>query len=281
LIVSSNRAPVAVAAASCAYRSCEFDATASSDQDGTLVAYDWDFGDGTSSTEATPDHSYDDLGPYTVTLTVTDDEGLTDTTTVDVDATNAPPEAAFTVTCDNQTCDFDASGSSDQDGTIVSYDWDFGDGDAGVGAAASHSYTTGDRYTVSLTVTDNDDGRDVLVLDLAVESALEVHLHDLTPSPYDLEGDKWVARVIVKVRDANGDPVEGVEITAAFGAGKLRSCATNEFGKCKVKIKTADTRPKIPMEIIEVEWSGGYDAAANRDTDGDGNGETVMVWRPF
>jgi PKD repeat protein len=49
---------------------------------------------------------------------------------------------------------FDGSGSSDPDGTIISYDWDFGDGGTGTGVAPTHSYAASGLYTVALTVTD-------------------------------------------------------------------------------------------------------------------------------
>jgi YVTN family beta-propeller protein len=54
-----------------------FDGGASSDSDGTVVRYDWDFGDGTGAANGgpTPGHAYAAAGAYTVTLTVTDDEG--------------------------------------------------------------------------------------------------------------------------------------------------------------------------------------------------------------
>ncbi|MEO1272959.1 MAG: PKD domain-containing protein, partial [Myxococcota bacterium] len=59
-----------------------FDGTLSEDLDGSIVSWSWDFGDGSPvSTDASPTHSYLDPGQYTVTLTVTDNEGLTDTDT--------------------------------------------------------------------------------------------------------------------------------------------------------------------------------------------------------
>jgi hypothetical protein len=64
-----------------------FDASSCSDADGTIVDYIWDFGDRTMDTTGlniTAIHSYADEGTYTVTLTVTDDDGLTDTTTVTI-----------------------------------------------------------------------------------------------------------------------------------------------------------------------------------------------------
>ena len=50
----------------------------SSDPDGSVVSWFWDFGDGTTSTQQNPTHRYESAGTYTVTLTVTDDDGLTD-----------------------------------------------------------------------------------------------------------------------------------------------------------------------------------------------------------
>jgi hypothetical protein len=72
---------------------------------------------------------------------------------------NAPPVATFTGSSNNVftggTVTFDATSSSDIDGTIVSYLWDFGDGSTGSGTTASHSYANAGTYTVRLTVTDN------------------------------------------------------------------------------------------------------------------------------
>lgn len=69
---------------------------------------------------------------------------------------NAAPTAAFSVSCTDLTCSFDASASSDSDGSIVSYAWTFGDGSSGSGEAVSHTYAAGGTYTVSLTVADDD-----------------------------------------------------------------------------------------------------------------------------
>lgn len=71
-------------------------------------------------------------------------------------AANRPPVAAFSSTMNRLNGSFDASASSDPDGTIASYDWDFGDGSAhGSGRTATHAYATEGTYTVKLTVTDD------------------------------------------------------------------------------------------------------------------------------
>ena len=69
---------------------------------------------------------------------------------------NQPPMASFTETCSGSTCDFDATGSSDGDGTIAGYSWDFGDGTTGSGAQVTKTFAATGPYTVTLTVTDDD-----------------------------------------------------------------------------------------------------------------------------
>ena len=61
----------------------QFSSATSSDPDDSIVSYAWDFGDGDTSTDANPSHTYAE-GSYTATLTVTDEEGLTGSTTVNV-----------------------------------------------------------------------------------------------------------------------------------------------------------------------------------------------------
>ena len=73
---------------------------------------------------------------------------------------NSPPTASFTQSCAGLDCTFDASGSSDPDGTISSYEWDFGDGAHGTGVAPVHTYAAGGTYSVILTVTDDTGAAD-------------------------------------------------------------------------------------------------------------------------
>jgi chitodextrinase len=73
-----------------------FNASTSFDSDGSIVNYNWDFGDQTNGTGLTTTHVYNDNGTYPVNLTVTDDQGLTDTVTKDVTVLNRVPVASFT-----------------------------------------------------------------------------------------------------------------------------------------------------------------------------------------
>ena len=70
-------------------------------------------------------------------------------------APNSLPTASFTSTCTGLACTFDASGSTDPDGSITSYAWTFGNGTTGTGATAARTYAAAGTYPVTLTVTDN------------------------------------------------------------------------------------------------------------------------------
>lgn len=134
------------------------DASASSDPDGTITSYDWDFGDGTTATGVTASHSYAAAGSYQLRLQVTDDQGAIGTTTSEVtvaEAANQAPTAVFTHTVADLELTVDGSGSSDPDGTISSHEWSFGDGATATGPSAQHSYAAAGDYEVSLTVTDD------------------------------------------------------------------------------------------------------------------------------
>ena len=79
-----NDPPVAAFSFTCDGLSCNFDASDSYDPDGTITDYDWDFGDSSIEIGVTPNHIYTADGTYTVVLTVTDNDGATDTDTQDV-----------------------------------------------------------------------------------------------------------------------------------------------------------------------------------------------------
>ena len=151
-----------------------FDGSGSTDDDGTIVSYSWDFGDGSNGSDASAEHTYSAPGKYEVVLTVTDDGGAQDTVDKDVEVTvtdnggaqdtadkdvevkNKTPKAKITYSLTGTNLvNFDGSGSTDDDGTIVSYSWDFGDESKGSDASTKHTYKTPGKYKVVLTVTDN------------------------------------------------------------------------------------------------------------------------------
>ena len=153
--------PTASFSSTVANLSVSFNGSASTTPNGSITGYAWDFGDGTTGTGATPNHTYASAKAYQVTLTVTDSANATGTTTKTVTTTAppvTPPTAAFSSTVANLAVSFDASGSTTPNGSITSYAWDFGDGMTGTGVSPSHTYTAAQAYQVKLTVTDSANG---------------------------------------------------------------------------------------------------------------------------
>jgi PKD repeat protein len=156
----ANAAPTAAFTSSTSDLTATVDGSASSDSDGSVASYAWDFGDGTAGSGATTSHAYTAAGTYTVRLTVTDNGGSTGTVQHDVTVTAPPvnqaPTAAFTTSAADLTLSVDGGASADADGSITSYAWTFGDGTSGTGRTASHTYAAAGSYQVTLTVTDDD-----------------------------------------------------------------------------------------------------------------------------
>src|SRR3989449_960331 len=140
-----NQAPTAAFTASCPALTCSF-TDQSSDPDGSVTSWQWTFGDGTTgATAQNPSHTYSAGGSYTVTLTVTDNQGAPNSVTHSVAPSqpNQPPTAAFTASCPALTCSF-TDQSSDPDGSVTSWQWTFGDGTSGSTTQnPSHTYSAG------------------------------------------------------------------------------------------------------------------------------------------
>jgi PKD repeat protein len=146
------------------HESVTFDGSASTPDGGTITSYTWNFGDGNITTESDPiiTHAYTTYGTYTITLNVTDSEGKWNTQSQMITVEKAPiadfwwtpyyPQRDESIT-------FDASASTPDGGTIVSYAWDFGDGTPIVvenDPITTHSYSAIGDYTVTLNVTDSE-----------------------------------------------------------------------------------------------------------------------------
>lgn len=128
------------------------------------ATYAWNFGDGSSSTEANPSHTFTDVGFHTVTLKVSDADGdsASTSTVVHVTGTSTTPDAPVPHIVTNPATPtgqapfavgFDGTSSVVADGPGT-YAWNFGDGTTATGATASHTYTAAGTYTASLKVTD-------------------------------------------------------------------------------------------------------------------------------
>ncbi|HEX6332629.1 MAG TPA: PKD domain-containing protein, partial [Flavisolibacter sp.] len=133
----------------CTNTTVQFNNTSS----GNNLQFNWNFGDGTTSTVASPAHSYTSAGIYTVTLIATDASGCKDTMVRTSFIHIVPPLASFTMSDTASTC---PPLMVDFVNTSVNYSsvhWDFGDSTSSTLANPSHFYTMPGVYVVKLTIT--------------------------------------------------------------------------------------------------------------------------------
>ncbi|HET9648570.1 MAG TPA: LamG-like jellyroll fold domain-containing protein, partial [Microlunatus sp.] len=235
-----------------------FDGTGSSDSDGTIASYAWDFGDGATSTQAKPSHTFAAAGDQTVKLTVTDNQGATDSVTKTVTTVdNAKPTAAFTYDVNNLAVSFDGSGSSDSDGTVASYSWDFGDGATSTAAKPNHTYASAGDQTVKLTVTDNDGSTDSVTKSVT------------TVAPTGPLAQDGFAR-----STSNGWGSADIGGTwTRYGTASLFSVAD---GTGQIRLATAGSGPRIALESVS-STSSDVSVKVSLDKIAGGGGSFVSV----
>jgi len=377
----------------------QFSSTGSNDPDGSIVSYNWNFGDGASSTSTNPAHLYTSIGTYTATLTVTDNSGASatasavitvnavsaaslrtaismsgskkrgvesvkavvvvsngdggversaivtgrwtlpdgssfgrseysdrkgkasfstvanadgvyaftilnvtkagfawditgsetsDSFTVGTIGGNQSPTAVFSDSCSLLSCGFDATASSDPDGTITSYSWNFGDGNIASGASLNHDYAAAGSYTVNLTVIDDqgatgNSSRNITVNNDPIPTRV-IHVGDLDGSSANAARGRWQASVLLRLHDANDDPVADMTVSGSWsnGAKGSGSCVTNADGSCV--LSKSNIKGNVSSVVLTVSSATGtnviYDSAANHDPDGDSNGNTIIVNKP-
>ena len=151
-----------------------FDASSSIDIDGEIVSYEWNFGDGNTGTGMQTTHIFQEYGKYVVRLVVIDDQGLSDTSALIIDAgpEPIPPEAALSVSNQVGTAPFpvlfDATISSDPDGDIVSFQWTIGEEEIGTEEAFAYEFTEVGTYVVQLIITDDTGLQDTVEVTITV-----------------------------------------------------------------------------------------------------------------
>lgn len=170
---TTNQPPVANASAGEPYQGFVnseilFNGTLSNDRDGFITSWHWDFGDGTNGSGEITTHVYSEIDIYTVTLTVTDDDGFTDTDTVNVEivkANNPPtkPQVQGLTTGSKNTEYTYTAVSTDGDNDTIQYifNWDDGTNTTtdflpnGTMTTQRHSWNEAGIYTITVRVTDN------------------------------------------------------------------------------------------------------------------------------
>ena len=179
------------------------------------VTYLWDYGDGTSE-ESVADvlHTFADDGPYTITLTVEDEDGGSSTATWDVLIDNTAPLVALTVpaiTDEGAATTLAAVATDDGVNDVLTVTWDFGDGTTGTGGSVDHAWKQDGTYTVTVTVDDGDGGQ-------VIDSA-EITVNNVAPV---------IARVDVPASGVEGDDLVFAATASDPGADVLT--LTWDFG---------------------------------------------------
>jgi PKD repeat protein len=209
----ANQPPQAQFDISCQDLRCTF--TDQSQDDGSIESWHWDFGDGDTSTQRNPSHTYESEGQYDVVLTVTDDEGAEDsrTRTAEPEAPNPPPppppqandppQAEFEIDCQDLRCTF-VDRSGDDDGSVVSWQWDFGDGATSTQRNPSHTYAEPGNYTVLLVVTDDDGAADTRTHTANAEAPPPPEPNRRPDADFDVRCEELTCTFTDKSRDEDG-----------------------------------------------------------------------------
>ena len=280
--IFANALPSASFTYACSESQCAFDGSNSSDAEGPIAHYYWDFGDANGGYGEVTAHRYSAVGTFTVILTVTDHGGAASSQQQAVTITalsNLPPVASFTSVCSELTCSFNAGGSSDPDGTIANYAWTFGDGTTGSGVTPSRTYAAVGTYTVTLSVTDNR-GATSTQTRTVTTVAPEMHVGDLERASTNEKGT-WTATVTVAVHDSAHAPVANTVVSGFWNSGSTGSCTTTGTGQCAVSrsgiSKAASSVNFTVTNLARAPFV--YRPASNHDVDGDSTGTAVTVTR--
>jgi serine protease len=201
------------------------------------------------------------------------------------------PVADFSADCTDLSCSLNASGSSDGDGTIVSYEWDFGDGNGATGVEVNHTYANEGTYDVTLTVTDDHDATDSMTRTIEVTEPNETddgssdsdvsddsdESDDSDDSgdtgdsddtaPLELEGQtsqtrgSWTATVTARTHPAEAGQVITYRWESHRGDTGVGECTTGADGTCGFGSLSLPNREQwVTFTVTEVDGatSSGY-----------------------
>ena len=224
-----------------------FSAILSSDEDGIIVKFEWDFGDGGSATGESVTHTFTTTGQFTVVLRVTDNRGATATAQKVITVNPADgdgdggggtnPTASFTATPltgqSPLTVTFNASASTAPGMAITAYFWDFGDGTTGAGITTVHTYgpTTTRTYNVVLRVIAEDNSEDTATKTITATVAGAAPAEDNPTASFTTAPNKIAAPQHILCNGGNSAAAAGRTLTEwiwRFGDGTAPQSLNND-----------------------------------------------------
>jgi PKD repeat protein len=147
----------------------------STDADGTINVWQWDFGDDSTSILQNPNHRYAIGGTYTVNLIVTDNDGKKNSTSQSISLKmNSLPSVSFSYTITGSEVAF-TNTSTDSDGVLTSWFWKFGDDSISTFRNPIHRYEVAGNYDVCLIATDNEAAKDSMKATLTLSFPYQVY----------------------------------------------------------------------------------------------------------
>ena len=252
-VTAPNVAPTANFSSSVTDLSASF-TDASTDADGTVVSFSWDFGDGNGSNQQNPVHVFAASGNYVVTLTVTDDDGASNSISASITATapNVPPVASFTTSITDLAVRF-ADTSADSDGSIVGWSWQFGDGNSSSSQNPLHSYAAAGSYTVTLMVTDDDGAVAEVNATISVEAPVSASVKFDVGVAANLDSAGWTTITLPNTYDEMVVVATAVYDRSGLPAiVRIQSAAGNSF-QARVQNPSGSSLTGITMHYLVVE----------------------------
>lgn len=230
---------------------------------GNPDAWRWDFGDGTGGEGPTVEKAWDEPGTYPVTLTIRrgdEEASISLAITVVPDEVTLPPAADFVFSATVVEVGDELDFEDRSDGDIERWRWDFGDGATAFTPDASHAWSTPGRYTVQLTVA-NDEGSDRASVEIEVIAGLRAPEARLVASSSDVDLGQPVNFTGSSATDpakfewdfgdgATGSGAEVVHVFLRTGSYTVTLTARNDAGTSRAVAIVEVSAPTLPPTAV-------------------------------
>lgn len=273
-----------------------FNGSSSVDEDGDLLSYRWDFGDGSEDNGVNMTHLYQSRGEYVVTLFVDDGSGTacsSSSDTVNVKLNKAPVAVAGNdvKVCQGTPVTFDGSGSIGEEGEELQYEWDLGDGTTLSGVNVTHTYEKGGNYEVVLTVNDMQNTNCSISMDSLYVTVNSRPTAVLNTARIACTGDE-ISFDASGTDDADGDDLtytwdfgdgtsgQGANVTHAYNKGGNYSVrltvddnkgtlCSEDLADTNVRVNTPPVADAGPNLVCCLDTVTEFDGSKSFDADGD------------